>query len=466
MKKNSIKFVLYLTCLFITSQILAQIEKPKVRDPWIDIIAVETFCDIITGENMVRIEAKWNSDQICYFDILDLSGTPICQNILPVNIISQTSTSNCFYEIPQSCIVNGGNYKIIGRCSNPNRSTSILTFTANFENCNAIGCCPGKNLVENGDFEDGNVKFINQYAYNPSISAGATLPGQYVIVNESDAATISPTWLAQDHGTCPTPSLANFLVVNGQNGQIPGGWVTVWEQTIPIIPNKEYRFCAYMKNLPQCGFDAKPVILVDVNYTMLYPPTTISTISGLCNWQIVTFYFTPSTTSAIIAIKLRDTQVGDGNDLAIDDISLAEIPPLPSQFSQFNIVPSNVTNSTYNVTATPTNSLPATGGCGYYWEVCEVDNLGNCITSTTVSNPSNWWTGATDFPGYVGTNSLTGILPGFFQIGKRYKIRYGVWCECNGWSQSISIFEYNRNARKKFKITEVPPTSEKSHRPH
>ena len=209
-----------------------------------------------------------------------------------------------------------------------------------------------------------------------------------------------------------------------------------------------------IKNLPQCGFDAKPVILVDVNYSLSYNPAIISTASGLCAWQVVTFNFTPTATSATITIKLKDTQTGDGNDLAIDDIALFELSPLDPQYSLFETATSNISSTTYNVTATPTKSLPTTGGCSYWWEVCEVDIAGNCIPGTIISNPSEWWTSKTNFPGYNGT----GGLPDVFQIGKRYKIRRGVWCECNSWSQSSFIFEYNRNARKKFKVTEVPPS--------
>ena len=192
MKKFSKKLTFFVMCLFIASQILAQKEKPVVRAPWIDIVAVETFCDSITGDKMIRIEARWKSWPICSFDILDLSGAPICQNILYANFIPQTSSSNGFYEIPQSCIVNGGNYQIIGSC--PGMSTSILPFTANFENCNIIGCCPGRNLIVNGDFEaigNAGMSPTVQYTYNPTVATGATLPGEYNIINESDAATIS-----------------------------------------------------------------------------------------------------------------------------------------------------------------------------------------------------------------------------------------------------------------------------------
>ncbi len=459
MKKFSKKLTFFVMCLFIASQILAQKEKPVVRAPWIDIVAVETFCDSITGDKMIRIEARWKSWPICSFDILDLSGAPICQNILYANFIPQTSSSNGFYEIPQSCIVNGGNYQIIGSC--PGMSTSILPFTANFENCNIIGCCPGRNLIVNGDFEaigNAGMSPTVQYTYNPTVATGATLPGEYNIINAADAATVSPTWLAQDHGTCPTtPNLGKFLAVNGKTGQVTGGWSTVWEQIITVVPNKAYRFCAYMKNLPQCGFDTKPVILVDVNYSLTYQPTNISPPSGLCSWQLVTFNFTPTTTSATITIKLRDTQPGDGNDLAIDDIALFELSPLDLQYSLFETATSNLSSTTYNVTATPSKPLPTTGGCSYWWEVCEVDIAGNCISGTIISNPQEWWTSATNFPGYNGTGGLSGSLPpGVFQIGKRYKIRRGVWCECNSWSQSSFIFEYNRSARKKFKITKVP----------
>ena len=79
-------------------------------------------------------------------------------------------------------------------------------------------CCEGKNLIQNGDFENGNSAFSNDYMFQPDISQGSIIPGQYGVINGGQAATISSTWSnVQDPSTCSN-SNGNFLIVNGENG--------------------------------------------------------------------------------------------------------------------------------------------------------------------------------------------------------------------------------------------------------
>ncbi|MFN0213282.1 MAG: hypothetical protein ACKVT2_03430 [Saprospiraceae bacterium] len=324
-------------------------------------------------------------------------------------------------------------------------------------------CCPGKNLIVNGDFQN-NSGFISGYFNQTATPAlNSVIPGQYAILNQGTAATVSPTWLVQDHPTCN--STDNFLVVNGSNGL--SGQRLVWSQTIPVTslkPNTQYRFCAWVRDLKQCAFNVFP----DVELRILNPWYSASTVvnvtsSPICTWQRITTTVSigPIVQPLTIQIWLNEVLPGDGNDLALDDISLNEMPPLPPAFSLFSVTTSNLTSSNYNITATPTTSLPTTGNCGYYWEVCQADNVGNCIIGTTFSNYPRWWTVATNFLGYTGTPGGGSFVPvgppfaGIFYVGIRYKIRYGVWCECNSWSQSSFIFGYYRNASKKFKIMKV-----------
>jgi hypothetical protein len=62
---------------------------------------------------------------------------------------------------------------------------------------------------------------------------------------------------------------------------------------------------------------------------------------------------------------------------------------------------------------------------------------------------SNAWTtpGPTQFPGYVGTSTLTGTAPGVFQVQKKYRVIYTVFGECTAPSSSTWYFGFSINAR-------------------
>ena len=316
-------------------------------------------------------------------------------------------------------------------------------------------CCPGENQVSNGDFEGPTGNFTSAYQYQTSIAPNSVAPGMCMIMNQAQAMTISNQWIVQDHSCTPT---GYFYVVNGTTSQ--SGPKLAWEQTVTVQPNTEYRFCAFLKDLPQCAFNVNPRVKIHFNAptgSIAIINTTVNAPAGLCNWQQVSQAIQTGPASGAYPLQIQiwidETPAGDGNDLAIDDIALIMMPPLNIGYSQFLVASSGINPSTYNITATPAQALPATGKCAYYWEVCEVDNLNACISTTTLPNPSQWWTGATTFPGYNGTSTLpsgttTTSPPGVFQIGKRYKIRYGVWCECNSWSQSVLIIEYNQRMQR------------------
>lgn len=304
-------------------------------------------------------------------------------------------------------------------------------------------CCPGENMVVNGDFESGNVGFTNQYTYNPTVAAGATLPGQYNVVTGQNALTISSGWVAQDPSNCPNNTTGKFLVVNGAT--CGGGQKVIWQQTFTVEDWMSYKFCASAKNLKQCDFDVKPKL--EVNFSMAgigNMTQTLNVSPGACNW----YQFDKNIdlwgygTSLTIKILLDESTPGDGNDVALDNIALIKIPKCPVSAAMFQIQTTPVNATDYNVNAT---SATAPDCDAIWWEVCEYDmSTQTCITSTTVSNIPAWWFVNTNFPTYnAGT-------PGIFKYGKLYKITRGTWGKCHGWT-SFSRFVGSSLATKKVK---------------
>lgn len=165
----------------------------------------------------------------------------------------------------------------------------------------------GTNLITNGDFSQGNVGFASFYSHNnPN-----TTEGQYTIGTDPSSWNGS---LAKctDH----TSGSGNMMLVNGA----PQTDVTVWQQTIPVVPGTDYAFAIWIQSLsPQ-----NPAKLqFSINGQQLAAPINAGALT--CQWQ--QFYVTwnaSSSTSAQIAIINKNNSLA-GNDFALDDISFAPI---------------------------------------------------------------------------------------------------------------------------------------------
>jgi hypothetical protein len=193
-------------------------------------------------------------------------------------------------------------------------------------------CGFGANLVGNGDFEAGNAGFGSDFAYEPApASPRAVLPGEYAVIDGTEAATNSPTWLVGNHGLCDSTGM--FLAVNGDTGKSSGRRL-VWSQTIPVEPETAYCFSAYLRNLSKCALDVRPVIELHFSSppedSALSVPDTEGT--DACDWDQVRrrIVIPAGVVSLTVEIRLDESGEGDGNDLAVDDISLRkEAPEVP-----------------------------------------------------------------------------------------------------------------------------------------
>ena len=297
-------------------------------------------------------------------------------------------------------------------------------------------CCKGENLVQNGNFEFGNIVFTSDYSINTTISANATVPGMYSVVNTSQAATISPLWQVQDHTKCVDPSAPNslFMLVNGKTQQSPGTSSVIYENSsVTADLSKEYKVCLNLKNLPQCTFDILPVIkveLIGANWSSTSGYNggwiTINTSSNPCDWFLLEGCITPIDKKVTLKIHLMEDGNGDGNDLALDDIAIQEKMDRNITLSVLNqsgqltgsantIVPNDDPIFNDNICTDLNN------GNQYYWIVAEADltsptlidfstmawssNQGgyNFATGTNI-NPG--WNLTTAFPGYTFQNNI------------------------------------------------------------
>ncbi|MCB0694309.1 MAG: gliding motility-associated C-terminal domain-containing protein [Lewinellaceae bacterium] len=166
----------------------------------------------------------------------------------------------------------------------------------------------GNNLVVNGDFENGNTGFTSDYLYNP---VSLVAEGVYAVTNNPNA--LHPGFApCGDH----TSGSGQMLAVNGAG--TPGQ--NVWCQTIPVIPNTNYVFSAWVTTLVQ----ASPAIL---QFYANGAPIggSFEAPSSNCDWiQFYNIWNSGGASSVNICIVNQNTELG-GNDFAIDDIFLSEV---------------------------------------------------------------------------------------------------------------------------------------------
>jgi hypothetical protein len=304
------------------------------------------------------------------------------------------------------------------------------TYDVGFTEKQKEACCgTGENHVINGSFNDGPKGFESGFTLAEQLT-----PGDYTVGNSETAEKNCDNWDILGHTNCEKDD--NFLIVNGMTNQTTGN-ALAWGQSVPVKPSDKeqvYHFCAWFKDLKQCCFNQEPKITLEADIkgnTLSHQTTTISAPSDKCGWQLVSTDVTvpPGATNVNLQIFLDQNADGDGNDVAIDDISFASSGLVPAGATDFNIATQVISGTTnYNITATPVN--PQKPDCKYFWIVTQLDANGNEIMTSPIRQI--WPIGSTfNFAGYMSGT----ISAGIFQTGITYRIIYRTECDCGTWRE-------------------------------
>ncbi len=360
--------------------------------------------------------------------------------------------------------------KVVGQL--PDGVQSGLNNDYSFK-CQSHTCCPGDNLIVNGDFEAGAIGnsrppvwpgLGSQYGAASQAQPGSVAPGQFHIVTGAGAAAINPQWNVVDQFTCNAHT-GRFMVVNGLTGQPAGTTRTVWKQTVAVTPGAAYRFCVNARHLPISHFSVQPKI--EVRFTgpnnqpiASIPPTPLVISTNACDWQLLSANLTPGAGVSAVTIDIRvdESGQGNGNDFALDDLSLQQKPPVnPALLAVTFATTPTAANGHYQIKAFYPPTLPPHPQYGYLWKVSEIrPSDGAEVPGTTIFNPPVWWTymGPTPpgqflaFNGYQGTTTLASSggrdqLPvGQFREGRHYRITFAVWSDCEG--PSVASWDFHR----------------------
>jgi len=217
----------------------------------------------------------------------------------------------------------------------------------------------GESIIENGDFSQGNTGFASNAVYK--LPSGTLWTGCYTITN--DIKKNNRQWCAVDH-TNGVSSSPGFLVCDGfiKND------TKVWEQTVTVIPNTKYVFCAWFKNLVCSNKDFEDpdvwVELDDVIAGSLKPTEKDEWLPISTEWT------SGASTSCTIKIFMKKSVSGfsAGNDVGVDDISLRPCIKVPEKCGILTDDYSNPTlwGSVYkqNNYLLGDDELPHWGSCG------------------------------------------------------------------------------------------------------
>lgn len=281
----------------------------------------------------------------------------------------------------------------------------------------ACGCCPGENLVKNGDFEQGS-EIGSEYHQAELVDL---VPGTYSVGDLENIEKACSNWKVPEG--CKDAFYGNVLFVNGQTNQPADSTSVIWEQTIDLKDNS-YRICFHYLPLPQCCFNvqAKPFILV--NGRPLRPTDICDEDTG-CGHLYSTTFTGGGTVN--LQIVLPEGVSGDGNDLLIDNISMVKIVPVPSAVVDFDYSAAG-TGGTKDVTLTA-NSLSLTSPAyTWWWEMWDTTDPNNpVLLQTVLGNPGN---------------VTTVTFPGLMMKPKTYLFKLKAESDCESMAGSMQDWDF------------------------
>ncbi|HLP51795.1 MAG TPA: hypothetical protein VK154_12995, partial [Chitinophagales bacterium] len=164
------------------------------------------------------------------------------------------------------------------------------------------------NIVVNGDFSQGNTGFTSEYNYETPTNINGS--GSYFVGSNANAWNTNMTGCADRNGDVGS----DMLIVNGS---LTAG-TKVWCQTHSVYPNTNYALSAWFQELHQQNY---PVLQWNVNGTNVGNAT--QAIFFVCVFTNAQAQWNSGINTQATFCLIDNNIQGNGNDLAIDQISIA-----------------------------------------------------------------------------------------------------------------------------------------------
>lgn len=244
--------------------------------------------------------------------------------------------------------------------SNGDTSQSIVVKQEGVYYLKGYGLSRSGNLVVNGDFEAGDIGFTTDYV-NGCASVGSMPRAGYCV---SDITTQwYSTWAdCSDH----TTGSGKMFVTDCADRPNEN----LWCHSVNVLQNTDYDFSTWVTKLID---ENDPLLQFSINGNPIGDPFEVN--GAVCNWkQFSSTWNSQLSTTAEICI-MNQNSIGDGNDLAIDDITFTVIDTIWTMDSVEVIVDllpnfslgNDTTICSDDIAGNYTLSVPLVG-VEYFWE--------------------------------------------------------------------------------------------------
>ncbi|MFM9958944.1 MAG: hypothetical protein ACKVZJ_12805 [Phycisphaerales bacterium] len=172
--------------------------------------------------------------------------------------------------------------------------------------------------IINGDFESGPGIAPSTSSY--SLDGSMLPPATYNVVSFD---TIHPAWVDFFDHTIGT-ELGHYMIVNGTDS----GAGPAWSQSVSVTPGTEYSLSAWFASLfpaSVAGLSMRVFPAVDRGFNPIASVDFVAP-SDLAVWAEQTLAFNSGNFSSVTVEIWDINQAFSGNDYAIDDVSLTQVP--------------------------------------------------------------------------------------------------------------------------------------------
>jgi Secretion system C-terminal sorting domain len=236
-------------------------------------------------------------------------------------------------------------------CSPTSTTTYTLTTTSN--------------LLQNGNFEQGNTGFLSDYLLHP-LALQQNKYGRYLV--NSNPNSIQNGWCnIANHTT------GGSLMFVADCSLIPAD--RMWYQTVAVTNNTVYNFSGWAYSLTNYG-NVAPILNIQINGQAIIANLTINYSNCTGGWIFFNATWNSQNNSnALIEIRSQTT-AGDGCDIALDDLTFGINCPTTTDDVLVTVVPNSGTPTIspkgpityYNqYETTQTIPLTASSSANYQW---------------------------------------------------------------------------------------------------
>jgi len=270
---------------------------------------------------------------------------------------------------------------------NPVSSSMYGTYTV-------TGSIPtGANLIVNGTFEKGNVGFTSAYRYTIDPDWRQGIYG--IFQNASDLNTSPGAFAGLGRPDTKLDSNGNPTTYQMAVDGATTANVTVWSETVKVVPNSTYQFTYWLQNIKNTTNNNPSIIQLYANNQAVGTAFTAPALVADGYKEYYYNWYSGENTSVTLDLRNQNT-ISGGNDFAIDDIDFRTVTQVSSSVKVTGNNDAAVSISTPTTSVTTGTSVaftatPTNGGTAplYQWYVNDVAVGRNSTSSTFNYVPSD-----------------------------------------------------------------------------